>query len=119
MYQADGPTETETDVLTATESGLSITNPTGYETWYEGQVYEITWLAPESTKISIEAATGGKPLGMIVHEVDADDGSYTWTVPDGYVSNFGVDEGEVVIRIFDSSNEDDFFDTEPILIKAK
>lgn len=119
VYQANGPTQTESDILTSTDSGLAITNPTGYETWYEGGVYEISWTAPSIMKVSLEAATGGKPLGLIVHEADANDGSYTWTIPEGYISNFGIDEAEIVIRIFDSSNEDDFFETEPILIKVK
>jgi len=119
VYQANGPTEIESDILTETETGLSITSPTGYETWYEGETYEITWKAPNAIKVSLDAATGGKALGLIVQEVDADTGSYTWTIPQGYVSNFGVDEAEVVIRIFDTSNEDDFFETEPIIIKSE
>lgn len=99
------PTATKTSLPTATPTHptpqITVISPNGGEEWIEGQTYDIRWRASGVEQVNIAAATGGKDLGHIAFEVDAEAGEYAWTIPQGFVSDFGPSASDAVrIRIY-------------------
>ena len=91
------------------KKSITVISPNGDEQWQEGTSQTITWESTGIDKITIEAATGGKPLGVIASEINASQGSYDWKIPKGFVSNFGQEKSETMrIKIFDESNQNIF-----------
>ena len=100
-------TSTPTGEPTATSAAPSLTVvvPNGGEVWKEGQTYRIRWRASAIDEVNIEAATGGKDLGHIASEVEADAQMYAWTIPEGYVSGFGAEGSDAMrVRIYATQN---------------
>ncbi|MFP3896878.1 MAG: hypothetical protein ACLFV5_08625 [Anaerolineales bacterium] len=91
--------------LPTPQSPIRVISPNGGERWLEGETVAIVWRAPDVDRVDIAAALGGKDRGFIVTDVPASEGRYTWTIPTGFVSDFGIAESNAVrIRVSDSMN---------------
>jgi hypothetical protein len=93
---------------------ITVIAPNGNEVWYTGNTVTITWSSENlSDNISIELYDSGS-LESIISASTANDGSYSWTIPEALPSG-----GSRIIRIsstvdtgiFDDS--DDFFAITP------
>jgi hypothetical protein len=61
---------------------VTITSPSGGESWDVGEVYDITWVSENGTgSVDIEYSTDGGYNWLTVIANTPDDGSYSWTVP--------------------------------------
>ncbi|NOZ56862.1 MAG: hypothetical protein GXO73_08770, partial [Calditrichaeota bacterium] len=89
---------------------LTVTSPNGGENWEAGSTHDITWTSGgTSGNVKIEYSSDGGSSWTTVVSSTADDGTYTWTVPndpsdqclvritdtDGYPS----DQSDAVFRI--------------------
>jgi hypothetical protein len=89
--QADGPS-------------IQVLSPGPGETWVEGRTYDVVWRATGVAQVDIGVALGGKDKGLIAQGLDAAAGRYTWTVPDGFVSGFGVAESSGRVMVSESGD---------------
>jgi hypothetical protein len=80
-------------------------HPNGNEAWIEGETYEIRWRSTGVDTINLAVAAGGKDLGHVAFDVDAETGEYEWTIPQGLISDFGASASDAMrIRIYDPDN---------------
>lgn len=87
------------------EPSITVLSPNGGEKWMEGGSYAITWEASGIETVDLALATGGKDLGFIATDVDAELGGYAWEIPSGLISGFGVCWADAMrLRISDSTN---------------
>lgn len=106
------PAPTETEVVPPTASPtpvshITVISPNGGETWMEGETYRIRWHSTGIEQVNIAVATGGKDLGHVALDVDAEAGEYAWTIPQGFVSGFGPSESDTMrIRVYDARDPD-------------
>ncbi len=92
---------------------ITLTNPTGGESWDAGTEQDITWFTTTGggtiTGVDIEYSTDAGTYWTTIVTGTADNGSYTWTVPD-------VPTNEARVRVtvsdeyglFDSDTSDNF-----------
>ncbi len=86
---------------------IKVISPNGEEIWKEGKTYEIKWKSAGVKRVCITVGIGGKEKGLITGDcnIDAKKGEITWTIPKGFVSNFGISRADnVKILIFDPDN---------------
>ncbi|MFO7918892.1 MAG: hypothetical protein R6V13_12530 [Anaerolineae bacterium] len=87
------------------ESPIRVVSPIGGARWLEGETYNIVWKALNVQRVDIGVALGGKDRGFIATDVPASEGRYAWTIPTGFVSDFGIAESNAVrVRVSDSAN---------------
>lgn len=99
---------------------FAITFPRAGDTLFEGQAYTIRWMAPDSFQINLGAAMGGKDKGMLLTDVPARPDSLLWTVPDGFVTGFGVTSSDQVrLRLENARNPDQWTEAGPFTIVGK
>ena len=61
---------------------LSLTSPTGGESWTAGTVHDITWTSSGIAKVKIEySSDNGSTWKVIADSTAAAAGSYSWAVP--------------------------------------
>jgi len=85
--------------LTGENRSLTVTDPTGGETYNTGDVATITWSSANITNVNIYAEDNvTHDLNPIASNVTAADGTFTYTIQNG---DFGV----VYIRVTDASDE--------------
>lgn len=95
------PTLTEVSSTPKPIQNIELINPNGNEEWVEGETYYIQWRSTGVEKINIAVATGGKDLGHIAFDLDAKTGEYEWTIPQGFISDFGPSVSDTMrIRIY-------------------
>jgi len=63
--------------------GIRVTSPDGEEVWEIGQTYEITWASKKISKVGI-VLFNGTEAEWIAKDVNANAGSYEWTVYPGH-----------------------------------
>ena len=99
---------------------ITVTAPNGGEVWVEGKTYRIRWQSAGVDRVNIAAASGGKDLGHLAFEVDADAGGYEWTIPEGFVSSFGPSQSDAMrIRIYDADDPDVYDENDdPFTVRA-
>ena len=73
----------------AARLAFAITSPKAGDTLIEGKSYVVRWMAPDTFRINIGAAMGGKDKGMILNDSPTLPDSLIWTVPVGFVTGFG------------------------------
>mgnify|MGYP006299866167 CR=1 FL=1 len=84
---------------------LELMHPNGNEAWIEGETYKMRWRSTGVDTINIAVAAGGKDLGHVAFDVDAETGEYEWTIPQGFISDFGASASDAMrIRIYDPDN---------------
>ena len=90
-YYPDHPDEDRGFLLTANQvapppPSVTVTSPNGGESWEGGTAHNITWTtAGPASSVYIRLEKGGVEQYWIVCDTD-NDGSYTWTVPNGQVA---------------------------------
>lgn len=86
------------------EQSINILSPNGGEVWIEGNTYNITWDSSGIEKVDLAVACGGKAWN-IAFGVDAKSGVYSWKIPDGLISGFGIPKSDdMKVRIYDEKN---------------
>lgn len=75
---------------------ISITSPSGGETWKVGGTYAIAWTSSGVDKVNI--VTGDFASTQIKMGASASDGSYSWTIP------LTVTPGTYAITLYDVDN---------------
>jgi hypothetical protein len=78
---------------------IEILSPRAKEVWTEGDIREICWNSFGVEKVRIALAIGGHDKGHLGDErngfvIDAKPGKYTWKIPPGFVTGFGIDKTE-------------------------
>ena len=90
---------------------IKILSPQAHEVWTEGDIREIRWNAFSINKVRIALAIGGHDKGHLGDDrndfiIDAKQEKYTWKIPPGFVTDFGITRSdEVRIAFFDASND--------------
>ncbi|MDP2944875.1 MAG: hypothetical protein Q8N86_00745 [Atribacterota bacterium] len=90
---------------------IKILSPQAHEVWTEGDIREIRWNSFNINKVRIALAIGGHDKGHLGDErndfiIDAKQEKYTWKIPPGFVTDFGIIRSdEVQISFFDASND--------------
>ncbi len=94
----DDPTDVSDAVFTiAAPAGITVTSPNGGETWSVGAQQDITWSTSGivgNVRIDYSTAGAGGTYTPIVAST-ANDGTYSWTVPN-------VDSTQCVIKVSES-----------------
>ena len=85
---------------------IQLLAPAGGETWREGETHTIRWKAEGVSFVDIGCAMGGHDKGHLATHVPAASGAYDWTIPAGFVSGFGPDAGNGVMRIRIEDSDD-------------
>ena len=70
---------------------LAVVSPEKGVCWYEGRTYTIRWKGGGPGKVCISVLLGGKDKGIVNDcSTKASRGSYEWSIPQGFVTGFGV-----------------------------
>ena len=111
LVQPAGPTERHL--------AFAIVSPRVGDTLLEGRSYTIRWLAPDTFRINLGAAMGGKDKGYLLTDAPASPDSLVWTVPAGFVTGFGIVSSDVVrLRLENAANPDQWTETGPFTIRG-
>lgn len=79
----------------AASPALRLDSPKATDVWYEGETYVIRWQSSGIESLWISAAMNGKDKGYLTSQkLNATTGSYTWTIPKGFATDFGPDAGK-------------------------
>jgi len=90
---------------------IKILSPQAHEVWTEGDIREIRWNSFNINKVRIALAIGGHDKGHLGDGrndfiIDAKQEKYTWKIPPGFVTDFGITRSDdVQISFFDASND--------------
>jgi len=96
--------ESEEESEEVEEQSINILSPNGGEAWIEGNTYDITWDSSGIEKVDIAVACGGKAWD-IAFGVDAESGVYSWKIPDGLISGFGIPKSDdMKVRVYDEKD---------------
>ena len=80
------PSDTSKSVFAISDFGdnLSITSPVNGDIWQVGTEHDITWVSGTSvgSNVKLEYSTDKKTTWTTIASSTANDGKYTWTVPD-------------------------------------
>ena len=80
------------------EPTITVISPNGGETWIGGHIYTITWNAVNVSNVNIEySPNNGAAWFSVATSLDASAGSYSWTAPNFYYTNY-------LIKIRDSGD---------------
>ncbi len=85
---------------------IEVLSPNGGEMWIEGQTYEITWKSLGVDEVWIGLQMGGKDKGHLGEKrIDAKSGKFTWTIPIGFVTGFGISKSDNMrLHIYDAQH---------------
>ncbi|QDE81465.1 lamin tail domain-containing protein [Myxococcus xanthus] len=78
-------------------ASVTVTSPTGGESWAGGSVRNITWTSTSVTNVKLEYTLNGSTWSTLAASTAASAGSYAWTVPSSATTTARV-------RISDASN---------------
>jgi len=87
---------------------FTILSPQAQEVWTEGDTREICWNSFGVERVRIALAIGGHDKGFLGEErndfsIDTKPGKYTWKIPYGFVTGFGIPKTEDMrIRFYDT-----------------
>ena len=83
----------------------------------EGGRYMIRWMAPDTMRINLGAAMGGKDRGLLLSNVPATPDSLAWSIPRGFVSGFGVASSDQVrLRLENAANPEQWTEAGPFTV---
>jgi hypothetical protein len=88
---------------------VEVIAPNGGEVWAEGETHEIHWKAEGVVEVQIAVAVGGKDKGHLGtgSPIDAQQGRFVWTIPQGFVTGFGVSKASNVrVMIYDAHHRE-------------
>ncbi len=106
-------------VVGGSRIAFAITAPRAGDTLAEGRRYVIHWMAPDTMRINLGAAMGGKDKGLLLSNVPAAPDSLAWTIPVGFVSGFGVGSSDQVrLRLENAANPDQWTEVGPFTVTA-
>jgi hypothetical protein len=96
---------------------FAITAPRTGDTLVEGGRYMIRWMAPDTMRINLGAAMGGKDRGLLLSNVPATPDSLAWSIPRGFVSGFGVASSDQVrLRLENAANPEQWTEAGPFTV---
>ena len=87
---------------------FTILSPQAQEVWREGEIREIRWASFGIKKVRIALAISGYDKGFLGDDgnefvIAAKPGKYTWKIPSGFVTGFGIPKTEDMrIRFYDA-----------------
>lgn len=88
-----------------TAASLTVTSPNGGESWPVGSSQTITWTSTGSIgSVDIQLSTDGGGNWSDIVSGTANDGGYTWTVPNSVSANCLIRIGETDGSVSDDSN---------------
>ncbi|HPN36793.1 MAG TPA: hypothetical protein PL041_00230 [Melioribacteraceae bacterium] len=89
ISKADEPTlkDSSSNVFTIYQKVLTLTRPIGGEEFEVGKVENITWVSQYITKVKIEYTKTDGVEWILLDSVDANLGTYAWTIPDDVRTN--------------------------------
>lgn len=88
-------------------SSITVTSPNGDENWAVGSTHTIQWNSTGSiTSVKVEYSTNGGSTWTTVSSSTANDGSYTWVVPDTPSENCLVRISDTSFNAADTSNNE-------------
>ncbi len=104
MYDIYDASDEKFSISSNNAGYVRLLSPNGGEEWMEGKTYYITWESSKVDEIALAVAVGGKDKGFLGQSaLDASTGKYSWTIPQDFISGFGVDRSDSVkIRIYDA-----------------
>ena len=88
---------------------IEVIAPNGGEVWAEGETHEIRWKAEGVDEVQIAVAVGGKDKGHLGtgSPIHAQQGKFAWTIPQGFVTGFGVSKASNVrVMIYDARHRE-------------
>lgn len=96
---------------------FAITSPRTGDTLVEGKTYVIHWMSPDTMRINLGAAVGGKDKGMLLTNAPSAPDSLVWTVPAGFVTGFGPTSSDAVkLRLENAANADQWTEAGPFTV---
>ncbi len=108
---------------TAVETGppaIEILSPVGTDTLVEGRTHVIRWTASGIQTLDIGAAVGGKDKGHLGIAIPASPDTLAWTVPEGFISGFGLEASSDARLVLESRDpEGASAESEPFTIVAQ
>jgi hypothetical protein len=114
-----GNASTGDSTANAGRIAFAITAPRAGDTLAEGRSYTIRWMAPDTMRINLGAAMGGKDKGLLLSNVQATPDSLVWTIPTGFVTGFGVaSSGQVRLRLENAANPDQWTEAGPFTVSG-
>lgn len=114
---ARAPVSAQDTVATPARVAFAITSPKAGDTLIEGHTYVVRWMAPDTMRINLGVAMGGKDRGMLVNDVTAAPDSLVWTVPDKYVTGFGpASSDQMRLRMENTRNAEQWTEMGPFTI---
>lgn len=98
---------------------FALVSPRAGDTLIEGHAYVVRWLAPDTFRINLGAVMGGKDKGYLLMDAPATPDSMVWTVPEGFVTGFGIASSDVVrLRLENAGNPDQWTEAGPFTIRG-
>jgi hypothetical protein len=92
-------------------------SPTAGDTLVEGRTYTIRWVSLPGKRINVGAVMGGKDKGFLLTNAPAGLDSLVWTVPVGFVTDFGPSSSnQVRLRLENADSSDQWVETGPFVI---
>ena len=88
---------------------VEVIAPNGGEVWAEGETHEIRWKSEGVAEVQIAVAVGEKDKGHLGSgsPIDAQQGRFAWTIPQGFVTGFGVSKASNVrVMIYDARHRE-------------
>lgn len=98
---------------------FALTSPKAGDTLVEGRTYVIRWMSPDTMRINLGAAMGGKDKGMLLTNAPSTPDSLVWTVPAGFVTGFGPQSSDAVrLRLENAANPDQWTEAGPFTVSG-
>ena len=103
--------------VTASQEAFAFRSPTAGDTLVEGRTYTIRWVSVPGRRLNLGAVMGGKDKGFLFTNAPAGLDSLVWTVPLGFVTDFGPSSSnQVRLRLENADSTDQWVETGPFVI---
>lgn len=98
---------------------FALLSPHAGDTLLEGQSYVVRWVAPDSFRINLGAVMGGKDRGYLLADAPATPDSLVWTVPEGFVTGFGMPASDLMrLRLENAADPNQWTEAGPFTIRG-
>jgi len=94
-------------------------SPRAGDIWNEGESYLIVWRAPGWDSVNVGVVMGGKDRGHLAFGRDARNDTLLWSIPDRWVTGFGLMQADNVrLRLEDAADPSRFVDSAPFTVSG-